>query len=657
MCGITGLWSNFGTKDEHKKSIEKMNEALFHRGPDGVGIWDDNEENIFLGHTRLSILDLSLSGSQPMISQNERYVISFNGEIYNHLELKKELEKIKSGFRWRGHSDTEILLEMVSCNGLENTLPKCKGMFSLALWDREEKCLKLARDRIGEKPLYYGFCGEGVDKSFVFGSELSSFKALKYFNNRINTKALSQLINYGAISAPNSIFEGISQLIPGTILTLNSPFTNELSNPKKWWSLNNEVEKSFSNQIYSENEAIFILEEVLKNSIKGQSIADVPLGTFLSGGIDSTLITALLQAQSERKVKTFTIGFEEENFNEAPFSKEVAKYLDTDHTEIFLTSKDVQNLIPKLNSIYSEPFADASQIPTHLLCREVSNSGLKVALSGDGGDELFGGYNRYFLGENIWKSMNLIPFKIRRYIGDFGLNISSEGLDKISPLLGVNQLGIKVHKLAKRFKYVKNEEEFYYSLITQWEDQSSIFCDNLKDPYLHQRPDSITCELPKNICSNLVYKMMFYDTLNYLPNDILTKVDRAAMASSLETRAPFLDQNVISTAWRISKDLKINSNLRKNSGKIVLKKLLEKYIPQKLFIRPKCGFGIPLDDWLRGPLKSWAGDLLAADNIKNSGYLKSEKITKLWEEHLSFKSNNCSKLWPIIMWQSWLEKN
>ena len=657
MCGINGLWSDFGTKDEHRISIKKMNDALYHRGPDNVGIWNDFEENFFLGHTRLSILDLSLSGSQPMISHNERYVISFNGEIYNHLELKKEQEKINRGIRWRGHSDTEILLEMISCNGLENALQKCTGMFSLALWDRKEKSLKLARDRIGEKPLYYCFCGNGVDKAFVFASELSSFKALSFFNNAINAKALSQLINYGSISAPNSIFEDIFQLIPGTILTLNSPIKNELSNLKTWWSLNSVVEKSFSNQIYSEHEAILILEEALKKSIKGQSIADVPIGILLSGGIDSSLITSLLQSQSERKVKTFTIGFEEESFNEAPYAKEVAKYLDTDHTEIYLTSKEVQNLIPNLNSIYSEPFADPSQIPTHLLCREVRNSGLKIALSGDGGDELFGGYNRYFLGENIWKSMDLIPFKIRKFIGDFGLNISSKTLDKISPLLGVNQFGIKFHKLAKRLKYVKNEEEFYYSLISQWEDQSSIFCDDLKDPYLHRRPDSITCELPKNISSNLTYKMMFYDTLNYLPNDILTKVDRASMASSLETRAPFLDQNVIATAWRLSIDLKINSNIKKNKGKIILKNLLQKHIPPKLFMRPKVGFGIPLDDWLRGPLKSWAGDLLAEDNIKNSGYLKSEPITKLWEEHISLKSNNCAKLWPIIMWQSWLEKN
>ncbi len=657
MCGISGLWSNFGTKDKHKISIKRMNEALYHRGPDGFGIWNDSEEMLFLGHTRLSILDLSLLGSQPMVSHNERYVISFNGEIYNHLELKKEQEKINRNIKWRGHSDTEILLEMISSYGLENTLPKCSGMFSLAIWDREEKSLKLARDRIGEKPLYYGFCGEGVNKSFVFGSELSSFKALKFFNNRINVKALSQLINYQSISAPNSIFEDIFQLIPGSILTINAPTKEELSNLKTWWSLNSEIEKSFSNQIHSEDEAILILEEVLKQSIKGQSIADVPLGTFLSGGIDSSLITALLQAQSKRKVKTFTIGFEDEKFNEAPYSKEVAKFLETDHTEIYLTSKDVQNLIPKLNTIYSEPFADPSQIPTHLLCREVRNSGLKIALSGDGGDELFGGYNRYFLGENIWKSIDLIPFPLRKLIGDIGLNISSESLDIFSTLLGVNQFGTKFHKLAKRLKYIKDEEEFYYSLISQWEDQSSIFCDDLKDPYLHLRPDSITCDLPKQISSYLTYKMMFYDTLNYLPNDILTKVDRASMASSLETRAPFLDHNVVSIAWRLSMDLKINSNLKNNNGKVILKKLLQKHIPHKLFTRPKVGFGIPLDEWLRGPLKSWASDLLAKENINNAGYLQSEPITKLWEEHLSARSNNCGKLWPIIMWQSWLEKN
>ena len=657
MCGITGLWTSFGDKEGNQIAIKKMTHELFHRGPDDYGIWEDSEEMLYLGHSRLSILDLSPAGAQPMISHDNRYVISFNGEIYNHLDLKRECEKIKPNIRWRGHSDTEILLEMISNHGLESTLVKCSGMFSLALWDRREKILKLARDRVGEKPLYYGFFGKGSEKIFLFASELSSFKTYKKFKKRINLTALSQLINYQAISAPNSIFENIFQLLPGCTLTINSLNEDDLLNVNSWWSLKSEIEKSISNKIYSEDQEISILEKDLKQSIKGQSIADVSLGAFLSGGIDSSLITSLLQIQSKSKVKTFTIGFEEEKFNEAPFSKDIAEYLGTDHTEIYLTSKDVQDLIPKLNTIYSEPFADPSQIPTHLVCREARNSGLKIALNGDGGDELFGGYNRYFLGEKIWKRMDLIPFNIRKLIGGIGLNISSDALDNLSPLLKINQFGTKFHKLSKRLKYIRNEEEFYYSLISQWEDPSDIFIDDFKDAYIHARPNSITCDLPRKVSSNLSSIMMYYDSLSYLPNDILTKVDRAAMASSLETRAPFLDHKVISTAWRISMDLKINPKVSSNNGKNILKKILHKYVPEKLTNRPKMGFGIPLDDWLRGPLKSWAGDLLAKENIQYSGFLNYEPVYKLWEEHLSLRRNNGSKLWPIIMWQSWLEKN
>ena len=423
MCGIAGLWSNFCENIQLEEDIKNMASNLNHRGPDNEGFWTDQKVNFYLTHKRLSILDISTAGSQPMISHNERYVISFNGEIYNNFDLRNELEKINNSIKWRGHSDTEILLELISYFGIEKALLKCTGMFALALWDRNEKCLKLARDRMGEKPLYYGLSGGDRSQTFLFGSELSAITSWRFFDNNINPNALFQLLNYQAISAPATIFKGIHQLLPGHILTLKNLKSKDLPESRPWWDLKSSIEKSLNDPIKDEECAISATESILKNAIKMQSIADVPLGTFLSGGIDSSLITALLQSESNTQIKTFTIGFEDKQFNEAPFSKKIAKHLGTDHSEFYLTSKETQEIIPKLNQIYSEPFADSSQIPTHLICREARNSGLKVALSGDGGDELFGGYNRYVIAKNIWKKIDFIPFQIRNKIGSIGLRI------------------------------------------------------------------------------------------------------------------------------------------------------------------------------------------------------------------------------------------
>ena len=656
MCGIAGLWDYCGSKKEYNYEIKKMTDAIYNRGPDSYGHWNDEDELFFLGHRRLSILDLSKAGHQPMLSKDNRYVISFNGEIYNHLDLKFELDKIHNNQQWRGHSDTEVLLELIRFYGLEKAIMKCKGMFSFALWDRKEKSLKLVRDRMGEKPLYYGFSGKN-NQTFIFASEISALKAFKYFNNKINPLGLSQLINFKSISAPCSIYEGIYQLLPGHILTLNYPKKELLNESKPWWDLMSEIDKSMQDPIDSKSEAKLILENVLRESVKRQSIADVPLGTFLSGGIDSSLITALLQDESNQKIKSFTIGFEEEGFNEAPFAKKIADYLGTDHNEIYLTAQDSLNLIPELNRIYSEPFADDSQIPTYLVCKEAINNGLKVALSGDGGDELFGGYNRYLLGEYIWKKLDHIPWQMRKIIGNIGLKMPYRSLNQLSHFFGVNQIGSKINKLSKRLTQVKNADEFYYSLISQWIDPTYIFHEDYRKQEIHTLPKSIDNKLIREFGNNLTEKMMIYDTLNYLPNDILTKVDRASMASSLETRAPFLDHDVLIASWRMNINLKINSNFIKNNSKLILRNILSKYLPQELINRPKAGFGIPLSDWLRGPLRSWAGDLLSQDNIEKSGYLQFEKISKLWEDHLSSKYDNSSKLWPIIMWQSWLDFN
>lgn len=657
MCGISGLWSNSANQIQHEEDIRNMSNSLIHRGPDNEGFWSDPERNLYLGHRRLSILDLSPAGIQPMMSHNQRYIMTFNGEIYNNLDLRNELEKVQKNIRWRGYSDTEILLELISYFGLENALLKCRGMFALAIWDRSEKCLSLARDRMGEKPLYYGFSGSDLNKTFLFGSELSSLRNWRYFDNSIDKNSLSQLINYHSISAPNTIFKGIYQLLPGHTVTLNNPKIEYLPESKPWWELKFTIEESRKDPIFKVEEAILSIEESLKKAIKLQSHADVPLGTFLSGGIDSSLITALLQSQSSSKIKTFTIGFENKEFNEAPFSKNIAKYLGTDHREFYLTSKDAQEIIPKLNQIYSEPFADASQIPTHLVCREASKIGLKVALSGDGGDELFGGYSRYLIAKDIWGKIGFIPFETRKILGKIGLKISPKFLNNFSDFFGINQIGTKVSKLSERLKYIKKDDELYYSLVSQWKDPSFLFNNELLNEKMFEVPNSIKSSLPKSISNELVSKMMFYDSLNYLPNDILTKVDRAAMSTSLETRAPFLDHKVIETAWRVDMNLKIKSNSLINANKWILRKLLVNYLPKEFFERPKAGFGIPISEWLRGPLKEWASDLISKDTINKSGYLRFSSVSKLWDEHLSCEYDNGGKLWPILMWQSWLENN
>ena len=657
MCGITGLWSNSGNNVQQEEDIRNMSQALIHRGPDNEGFWSDPERNLYLSHRRLSILDLSPAGSQPMMSQNERFIMTFNGEIYNNLDLRKEVEKFQKNIKWRGYSDTEILLELISFFGLEKALKKCRGMFALAIWDRSEKCLKLARDRMGEKPLYYGFSGSLSNKTFLFGSELSSLRNWRYFDNNIDVNSISQLINYHAISAPNTIFKDIYQLLPGHSLTLNYPKIEFLPESKPWWELKSTIEESRKDPIYKVEEAITSIEESLKEAIKLQSFADVPLGTFLSGGIDSSLITALLQAQSSSKIKTFTIGFEDNEFNEAPFSKEIANHLDTDHREFYLTSKDAQEIIPKLNQIYSEPFADSSQIPTHLVCREASNIGLKVAISGDGGDELFGGYNRYLIAKDIWSKVGFIPFETRKILGKIGLKIPPKFLNKFSDFCGINQIGTKISKLSERLKYIKKDDELYYSLVSQWKNPSFLFNDELLNQNIFEVPHSIKSSFPKAISNELVSKMMYYDSLNYLPNDILTKVDRASMSTSLETRAPFLDHKVIETAWRIDMNLKIKSNSLMNANKWVLRKLLLNYLPKELIDRPKAGFGIPISEWLRGPLKEWASDLISKEKINKLGYLRFSSVSRLWEDHQSYKYDNGAKLWPILMWQSWLDSN
>ena len=653
MCGIAGFWSEEIDNFEPTIILKKMMNALEHRGPDNFGFWNDAKESLYLSQSRLAILDLSSAGNQPMLSKSGRYVISFNGEIYNHYDLKKELEKSKSSIKWIGHSDTEILLALIDEYGLKKTLNKCIGMFAIALWDKKEKVLKLARDRMGEKPLYYGFSGEN-NKAFVFGSELSAIKKWKYFNNKIRPQALFELVNYQNILAPNSIYENIFQLKPGNIITINSPKKEFLQPSEEWWSLTSTIKNSLQYPISDELEAKNCIEKELQRAIQIQSIADVPIGTFLSGGIDSTLITAILQSQKSKRVKTFTVGFEENKFNEAPFAKQIAKYLDTEHTEIFLTSKDAQDMIPKISEIYSEPFADSSQLPTYLVCREAKKNGLKVTLSGDGGDEIFGGYGRYFLGKNIWKKLEIMPFEFRKIIGGFVSLIQSDYLNRFSKIDNFNKV---VNKLSNKLINTKNGDQFYHSIISQWDNTNNLFNNNFNSEISYSYPSTMNVEVPDEISNDIVARMMIFDSLNFLPNDILTKVDRASMANSLEIRAPFLDLGVIENAWKVDMNLKVKSNGLKNYGKLILRKILYDYVPKELVERPKLGFAIPLSDWLRGPLKIWTGDLLSEELIQKYGFFNVQTINKLWHEHLSGEKDNSTKLWPIIIFQSWLTAN
>ena len=568
--------------------------------------------------------------------------------------------------KWIGNSDTETLLEAIEAWGLAITLSKTVGMFSLALWDQQNRELQLARDRFGEKPLYFGLSGVGSKESFLFGSDLAALRAWPGFNNSINKETITQFFRFSAISAPNCIYERIQQLLPGHLLKVKLPFEKIVPPQEPWWCFRNSNFSDFSSsnsysskgllQPYSnEDEALKDLELALLKSVEQQSLADVPLGCFLSGGIDSSLITALLQSTNSKPVRTFTISFEETEFNEAPFSKAIASHLGTDHYEAKLTASDARDLIPLLPKIYSEPFADSSQLPTHLVYREARQSGLKVALSGDGGDELFGGYNRYFWGPRIWDRLAWMPFSMRRLLGCGIKSIPPIYWEAFGGAFPINQVGQKAHKLGERLRHVRTSEQLYRSLVSEWTDPTSLLIQKEEGTIINEPSSPLDWTLPEITTKDPVARMMICDTLNYLPNDILTKLDRAAMAASLETRAPFLDHRVAEIAWRLPMHMKIPQNSR-GKGKWALRQILYKHVPPELVDRPKSGFGIPMGKWLRGPLLSWAEELLSPDVIQRQGYLNPDPIQSLWKEHLSGRFDNTNKLWSVLMWQAWLEE-
>ncbi|MEP6609601.1 MAG: asparagine synthase (glutamine-hydrolyzing) [Burkholderiaceae bacterium] len=645
MCGFAGFIASDGAnRIDLIETARSMGDALAHRGPDDSGVWADPSAAVALAFRRLSILDLSPAGHQPMLSADGRYTMVFNGEIYNFAELRKDLEKNSGAPEWRGHSDTEVLLAAIAARGLSAALEQSIGMFALALWDRRDRTLHLARDRIGEKPVYYGWAG----RTFVFGSELKALRAHPHWNCEVDRGAIALLMRHNCIPAPYSIYRGISKLLPGHILTLASQSRDPVSKP--YWSARAAAALGSSNPFSDSNEAITsALDLLLRDAVKKQMVADVPLGAFLSGGIDSSTIVALMQAQSPRPVKTFTIGFEEQGYNEAVHAAAIARHLGTDHTELYVTPHQAREVIPKLHTIYDEPFADSSQIPTFLVA-QLARSQVTVALSGDGGDELFGGYTRYAFGEQLWGKLSLFPLSIRRAIAAALKSLSVEHWNMIvKPVLAVSPkryrvglAGDKAHKLADVLTH-DTVHSLYRDLVSHWRMPLEIVQTESEPP--------TALDYANDEIDDPVARMMLLDLVTYLPDDILTKVDRAAMSVSLETRMPLLDHRVVEFAWKIP----LGANLNRAGTKGILRNVLYRYVPRELVERPKMGFGVPIDSWLRGPLREWASDLLDPTRLRREGYLKPELIQQRWQEHQSGQRNWHYPLWDVLMFQSWLQ--
>jgi asparagine synthase (glutamine-hydrolysing) len=625
--------------------------TLVHRGPDDSGIWVDPRAGIGLGHCRLSVLDLSPAGHQPMAGASSRCVVVYNGEIYNHLAIRRELEESGAAgpHGWRGHSDTETLLAAVAAWGVEETLRKCVGMFAFALWDREERALSLARDRMGEKPLYYGLHGNSV----LFASELKALRAHPAFRGEVDRQALTLLLRHSAIPAPYSIYRGIFKLVPGTLLKLRleDVSTGVLPAPRPYWSLREVAERGQQDPFAaSDREAGEELERLLKHSIAGQMIADVPLGAFLSGGVDSSTVVALMQAQSSRPVQTFSIGFHESGYNEAEHAHEVAAHLGTEHTELYVTAEQAMAVIPRLSDLYDEPFADPSQIPTFLVS-ELARRRVTVSLSGDGGDELFGGYNRHVAAPAFWRRMRWLPNNLRAALAGVMTAVPPDSWNSAFASLGVflpgrwrhANPGDKLHKLADALAS-RSPEEIYQRLVSHWNDPAAVVKDGVEPPTL------ITARSDDAGLRDLEHRMMYLDSLAYLPDDILVKVDRAAMGVSLETRVPFLDHRLVEFAWR----LPLNVKIRDGQGKWLVRQVLYRYVPRSLIERPKMGFGVPLDAWLRGPLKGWAEELLNESRLAAEGFFRPAPIRQMWKAHLEGKRNWAYHLWNVLTFQAWL---
>ena len=654
MCGVVGLLGarNTGLSDQ----ITRMAQIIRYRGPDDHGSWCDSTLGVGLGHARLSILDLSPEGHQPMVSASGRFVISYNGEVYNFVELRSELEA--GGAKFRGHSDTEVMLAAFEAWGLEKAIQRFVGMFAFALWDRETGVLSLGRDRLGIKPLYYGWAG-GM---FAFGSELKIFEQISGFDRLINRDALMAFMRYAYVPEPWSIYRDIYKLPAGCLFSTRpkqaharqgfSPHPDDTQatwGPRRYWSARKVIEAGVSSPFAgSEAEAITQLDRLLREAIKLRMIADVPLGAFLSGGVDSSVVVALMQAQSTTPIKTFTIGFHEEDYNEAIHAAAVSKHLGTEHTELYVSPAEAMAVIPRLPEMYDEPFADSSQIPTYLIS-QLARKHVTVALSGDGGDELFAGYNRYFWGRQLWKQVSWLPQPMRRLMAKGIQSVSPSIFDRVSKSLGslgsaMPSFGDKLHKLAEILA-MKDPQTMYHGLVSIWKNAAQVVVDG-REPL-----STLTDRQHWARLRDFTLQMMALDLTTYLPDDILAKVDRASMAVSLEARVPLIDHRVVEFAWRLPLSMKIKNE---QEGKWILRQVLYRYVPKTLIERPKMGFGIPISYWLRGPLREWAEDLLDETRLTREGYFHPMPIRKKWREHLSGQRNWQYLLWNVLMFQSWL---
>ena len=649
MCGLTGFLdkSRAFTAEKSEALLRSMSQTMHLRGPDDSGEWADPAAGVALGFRRLAIVDLSPAGHQPMTSHSGRYVIAFNGEVYNFNQLRTELKNANLVLEFRGGSDTEVMLACIESWGVEAAVKKFLGMFAIALWDRKDRVLSLVRDRLGVKPLYYGILGN----SLVFGSELKPFRKHPDFKGEVDRDALTLFLRHSYIPAPYSIYKNILKLPPGTILTIPCESTL-LSEPIPYWSVKAAAEYGSANLYKGDDtEATDDLDRLLRDAVGLRMIADVPLGVFLSGGIDSTVVTAQMQAQSAKQVKTFTIGFEEEGYNEAHQAKEIARILGTQHTELYVSQKDAMGVIPQLPDIYDEPFSDSSQIPTYLVSK-LARQSVTVSLSGDGGDELFGGYTRYFQGKAIWNRLKHIPSPLKGGVANAMSALSPQAWNAIyrvfSPAMPArlrqSHPGEKIVKLAEIVPS-QSSDEMYRKLVSHWKNPASIVKNGTEPPTV------LTDRNQWAQLDDFTQRMMYLDTVTYLPGDILTKVDRASMGVSLEAREPLLDHRIVEFAWSLPMSMKI----REGQGKWLLRQVLYRYVPKEQMERPKMGFGIPLAEWLRGDLREWAESLLDAKKLEREGFFHPEPIRAKWNEHISGKINWHYYLWDILMFQSWLE--
>lgn len=642
MCGIAGIY-RFGTGVNALKlqsTIDTMTDTLEHRGPDSRGTWIDAEAGVGLGHRRLAIRDLSPAGHQPMVSSCGRYVIIYNGEVYSHQEIGRDLAN--AGRRLRGSSDTEVILEACAEWGVEPTVQRLIGMFAFALFDRKEREIYLVRDRLGIKPLYWGL----FDGLLLFGSELKALRAADGWEPRIDRNALSAFMRHNYIPAPHSIYQGVQKLEPGCMLRLTRQGAPEIT---RFWNLRGIAEQGGGAPSQrSETELLDQLDSLLRDAVQRRMVADVPLGSLLSGGIDSSLVTALMAEQSDRPINTFSIGFQESEYNEAPYAREIARHLGTDHTELYVESGHALDLVGKLPHWYDEPFADSSQIPTIMVC-ELTRKHVTVVLSGDGGDELFAGYGRYTLASNMWEKANVAPYPIRKMVAQTLLAQPSARLDALGQYLPRRwqrpQMGIKLHKFANAI-LLDDPDAMYLRMLSHWHEPDDIVIG------AHEAKGILWDKSVARTIPNFLDRMQFLDTVTYLPDDILTKVDRASMSVALEARVPLLDHRVVELAWNMPRHMK----MRDGESKWALRQVLYKRVPRHLIERPKMGFGVPFDQWLRGPLRDWAEALLDEKRLEQQGLFRAAPIRERWRAHLD-GANWGYPLWNVLMAQAWIEAN